>query len=240
MFEDSTFESYGRIRTRSRKWMLATFALNGSILVLLILIPLIYPEALPKGMMSMLLVAPPPPPAAPPKAQPQQAAHPFHGTREFDGLHLTVPRVIPPTISKDTAPEQVPGGNDLISFGTPGGIPGGSDLFRSAPVHPAPAVPKPQGPAHISSGVAAGLLIQKVVPEYPSIARAARVEGTVVLEAVISRTGAIERLRVVSGPVMLQQAALNAVQQWRYRPYMLNGDPVDVETTINVVFTMNR
>jgi protein TonB len=75
---------------------------------------------------------------------------------------------------------------------------------------------------------------------YPPIAKAAQISGTVVLEATISTEGAIENLRVVSGPAMLQQSALNAVKQWRYRPYLLNNTPVEVETTVNVVFSLNQ
>jgi protein TonB len=91
---------------------------------------------------------------------------------------------------------------------------------------------------NISAGVAVGLLLQKTQPTYPPIAKAARVSGTVVLQATISRTGSIENLRVVSGPAMLQQAALDAVKTWRYRPYLLNNEPVEVETTVNVIFTL--
>src|SRR5580658_4917576 len=97
------------------------------------------------------------------------------------------------------------------------------------------AVPKKVA---ISAGVAAGMLLQKTVPMYPPIAKAARVSGTVVLQATISKTGTIENLRIVSGPAMLQQSAMDAVRSWRYRPYLLNGDPVEVETTVNVVFTL--
>jgi protein TonB len=90
----------------------------------------------------------------------------------------------------------------------------------------------------ISSGVATGLLLQKVQPVYPAIAKAARVSGTVVLQATISKTGTIENLRVVSGPAMLQQAAMDAVRNWRYKPYLLNGDPVEVDTQVNVIFSL--
>jgi protein TonB len=82
------------------------------------------------------------------------------------------------------------------------------------------------------------MLIQKTIPTYPPIAKAARVQGTVVLQALISKQGTIENLKVVSGPAMLQQAAEDAVRQWRYRPYLLNNDPVEVETTVNVIFTL--
>jgi protein TonB len=91
---------------------------------------------------------------------------------------------------------------------------------------------------NISAGVMQGMLLQKTVPVYPPIAKAARVSGTVVLQATISKTGSIENLRIISGPAMLQQAALDAVRSWRYRPYLLNNDPVEVETTVNVIFTL--
>jgi periplasmic protein TonB len=81
-------------------------------------------------------------------------------------------------------------------------------------------------------------LIQKTQPVYPPIAKAARVSGTVVIQATISKSGTIENLKVISGPAMLQQSALDAVRSWRYRPYLLNNDPVEVETTINVIFTL--
>jgi protein TonB len=90
----------------------------------------------------------------------------------------------------------------------------------------------------ISAGVAGGLLIQKTSPAYPQIAREARVSGTVVIQATISKTGAIEKLRAVSGPTMLRQPAMDAVKTWRYKPYMLDGEPVDVETTVSVNFTL--
>jgi protein TonB len=119
-------------------------------------------------------------------------------------------------------------------------IPGGVD----SPFHPQ-STPRvvhaaPAGPVRISSGVASSSAIYKALPVYPAIAREARVEGTVVLAATISKQGTIENLRVVSGPPMLQQAALDAVKTWRYKPYLLNGDPVAVETTVNVVFNLQR
>lgn len=85
-----------------------------------------------------------------------------------------------------------------------------------------------------------GILLAKSPPAYPAIAKAAGVQGTVVLQATISKSGTIENLRVVSGPLMLQQAAMDAVKTWRYRSYLLNNEPVEVETTVNVVFAMGR
>jgi len=107
-----------------------------------------------------------------------------------------------------------------------------ASTVRTKPIATAP--PK----VTISAGEAASLLLQKTAPVYPPIAKAARVSGTVVLRAVISKDGMIENVRVISGPAMLQQAALDAVRTWRYRPYLLSSRPVEVETTINVVFAV--
>jgi protein TonB len=90
----------------------------------------------------------------------------------------------------------------------------------------------------ISAGVAEGMLIHKTEPVYPKIAKDSHVSGTVVLKATITKTGTIEGPRVISGPRMLGQAALDAVRTWRYRPYMLDNQPVAVETTISVVFSL--
>ncbi|HWT64704.1 MAG TPA: energy transducer TonB [Terracidiphilus sp.] len=236
MFEDSTFESNGKIRTRSRGWMIATFAFNGSILFALILIPFIYPEALPHQAFPFLLT-PPPPPAAPlPQQPPQQNTPRFHGAPEIDGRTLIAPRRVPTFAPQDFGPEAPA----PIALGDPNGVNGAPpDVFnthRNVPtVHP-----MVKSAVRLSSTVVEGLLIHKVVPTYPPIALSAHIQGTVVLAATISKGGTIENLHVVSGQPMLQQAALDAVQHWAYRPYLLNGEPVAVETTVNVVFTLGR
>ena len=218
--------------------MIAAFLFNGSILLALILVPLIYPDALPHVGMAFLMEAPPPPPPAPPpmRLQRVQAAP---ARSEMDAGRLLAPPRIPIGILKPREPEP-DGTGPVATWGADSGIPGGlSDVFRAHSA--APAVRQaPQGPAHISSGVMEGQLIYKVKPLYPAIAVAARVEGTIVLQAAISKSGRIENLRVVGGPPMLQQAAIDAVKQWRYRPYVLDGQAVEVETTVNVVFLMGR
>jgi protein TonB len=114
-------------------------------------------------------------------------------------------------------------------------------INSAAPAHPsvnvAPARPSSR-PLPVSSGVLAGNLIAPIHPEYPAIAKAAHVEGTVVIDAIISRTGAIESMHVLSGPAMLQPAALAAVRQARYHPFLLNGQPTEVQTTITINFRM--
>lgn len=236
MFEDSTFESTGRIRTRSRGWMMATFSLNGSILVALILIPLIYPEALPHQVMSILLTAPPPPPQ--PVPQQPKPLQQFHGVPQMDAGTLVAPRLIPTTITH-MADREEPAGPSFLALDGPSGssLPADS-VFRSQRLSVAPAEKK--GPVRISSSVVAGLVLHKTIPAYPAIAVATRTEGTVKLGATISKTGTIEDLHVISGPALLQQAAIDAVSNWRYRPFLLNGEPVEVETTVNVIFTLGH
>jgi protein TonB len=88
--------------------------------------------------------------------------------------------------------------------------------------------------------VVQGLLLQRVTPEYPPIARIAGVQGLVVLHALIGKDGTVQNLQVVSGNPLLTTAALDAVKQWRFKPYMLNGEPTNVESQITVSFNLNR
>jgi periplasmic protein TonB len=235
MFEDSTFESTGRIRTRSRGWMIASFILNSAILLAMILVPLIYTQALPHQAIAFLMAIPPPP-AIPPPAPPRELRSAPTSTNMPDG-QILMPTQIPRTIVIPSGPEPANITN-VASMDPSDGVPGGfGDAFRS---QPAPRVVHPdvKTPFRVPSSIEAGLLIRKVIPGYPPLGKAMHVEGTVVLAATISRDGTIANLRVVSGPSVLQQAAYDAVSNWRYRSYRLNGQPVDVETTINVIFTL--
>ena len=116
-----------------------------------------------------------------------------------------------------------------------GGVIGG--IISSTPV----AVPKVATPARVrvSQGVSSGPLIKKVQPNYPPLARQARIQGQVLLQAQISKDGSIENLSLISGHPMLAPAAIEAVKQWRYKPYMLNGEPVAVDTQVVVNFTLS-
>jgi protein TonB len=235
MFEDSTFESSGRIRTRSRGWMIAALIFNGSILLALILIPLIYPQALPRQQTVCLMELPAPPT---PEPRPQPTAQATPTPSEIQGGQIFAPPRIPAYIAIVGKPEAPPSG-EVPGWDTASALPNGPDsIFRSKP---APIVrAESRGPVRVSSSVVAGLLIQKTIPVYPPIAKAVRLEGTVILQATISKAGTIENLHVIDGPGLLQQAALDAVKTWRYRPYLLNGEPVEVETSVNVVFTVAR
>jgi len=108
---------------------------------------------------------------------------------------------------------------------------------RSAAVTVAPTQ-QPATPRSVSSGVMAGMLLAPIQPVYPAIAKAAGISGTVVVEAIISKTGTIESLQVVSGPEMLRRAAIDAIRAARYRPFRLNGEPIEVQTTITVNFRL--
>ena len=238
MFEDSTFESTGRIRTRSRGWMMVAFGVNGSILLALVLIPLIYPEALPSHMMNILIEAPRPPAEIPKPAVQEAPRQAFHGAPQMDGSTLVAPRKIPQEITMVNGPEAPA---PVTSFAMDGGADAATGIrqaFQGQNVSVTPG--PPQGPVRLPSVLAAGMLLEKVLPVYPAIAKAAHVEGVVVLQAMISGSGTIENLRVISGHPMLQRAAIDAVSNWRYRPYLLNGQPVEVETTVNVIFRLSQ
>ncbi len=233
MFEDSTFESYGRIHTRSRAWMFATFAFNGSILLAMVLVPLIFPSALPRMAMSFLMAAPAPRPEEPKPVEPVTVAK--AAPSQFDNGQIAAPTKFPDKPLIVATPDVV----RPITLATAElGTDNTANVFGSKSNHPE-VRQAASGPVRVSAPVVEGLLVRKVTPNYPPIAVTTGLEGTVVLQATISRTGGIENLRVISGPMMLQQAALNAVQQWQYRPYLLNGEPVAVETTINVIFKLH-
>ncbi len=235
MFEDSTFESSGRIHTRSRSWMLAALALDGAILLALILIPLINPEALPRMTMISLMEAPAAPvPETKPEVRPE---HTVMVQREMVGSHIFAPSVIPRGIMMADRPESLPP-VDVANMDLNGN--GNSEVpFGSQSNHPV-VRQEQHGPVRVSGMVEAGLLLNRTIPVYPPIAKATGTQGTVVLQATISRSGTIENLHAVSGPSLLQQAALDAVKNWKYRPYLLDGAPVDVETTVNVIFTLRQ
>lgn len=164
---------------------------------------------------------------------------------ELDNGQLRTPTAIPKkiaTIKEDAAPPPASG----VAGGVVGGVAGGSmggvlggvlgSIVQSTPV----AVPKVAAPQKIrvSSGVAQGNLVRQIKPQYPPLARQARIQGTVVLQAIIGKDGSVQNLHVVSGDRMLVEAALEAVKQWRYKPYFLNGEPVEVDTQININFTL--
>ena len=102
-----------------------------------------------------------------------------------------------------------------------------------------PGNPPPSKIIRKSGGVLQGTATRRVEPTYPPLARTARVQGSVILAAIIGKDGSIQNLHVISGHPLLTQAALDAVKQWKYRPYILNGEPVEVDTQVTVNFTLS-
>jgi protein TonB len=238
MFEDSLIESGGKLSDKRKTTTLFSFLLQFGIIGFMVLLPLLFTEALPKTQLMTFLVAPPPPPPPPP---PPAEVHVVRQVQtDIVNGQLRTPTKIPKKVEMIKEEEAPPPMTSGVVGGVPGGVPGGSmGGVMGSIISTNTAVPtiKPQR-IRVSSGVTQGLVIHKVEPSYPPIAKTARVSGTVILQAVISKDGTIENLHVVSGHPLLTQAALDAVKQWRYRPYILNGDPVEVETTVEVHFTL--
>lgn len=244
MFDDLVISSVHPTKT-NKPWTVAlSVIIQTGIVIVLILIPLIYTEALPKQMLATFLVAPaPPPPPPPPAAAVQRIVKPV--VRLIHNGQMMAPTVIPKKVSMIKEEELPPDvGNVGVVGGVQGGIAGGSangvlgGIIGGVGNMPPP--PKTAGPSRIRVGgnVQQASLIRQVQPSYPPLAKAAHVSGTVVLHAIIAKDGTIEHLEFQSGPAMLMTAAMDAVRQWRYKPTMLNGEPVEVDTQITVVFTL--
>ena len=246
MFSDSLLE-FG-VQPKRKFWATTTsLIVNCLAIVAMLIIPLAFPEALPKAQRLTFLVAPPPPPPPPAAAEVQHVV-PQIQTDMLNNGALRTPTKIPQKIQmiKEEAPPPMPASGGVVG-GVPGGIPGGqmggvigSVISATSSLAAVPKfVPATPQRIRISAGVTKGLLIQRIEPPYPTLARAARVQGDVVLSAVIDTNGHITNLQLVSGHPMLVPAAIAAVKQWRYKPYLLNGQPVEVETTITVIFTLS-
>jgi len=210
----------------------------------LVLYPLLVVEGLPKSSLMVSLTAPPPPPPPPPPPAAAPPKIPVHRVTVED--IMKAPTVIPKTIRQvKDEPEPPPQAAAGVVGGVPGGVPGGSVggvlggiIGSNAP--PPPPPPKAATPKRIRVGgqVESAKLILKPQPEYPPLAKMARIQGTVRLEAIISKDGTIQDLKVIQGHPLLVKAALEAVQRWRYQPTLLNGDPVEVVTEIDVNYTL--
>ncbi len=241
MFEEMVVSSPTSRKTNKPWTVVVSMLVQVTFLAILILIPLIYTEALPKGMLTTMLVAPPPPPPPPPP--PAQIVKVRPQVHLMQNNQLVQPKVIPKDI-KIIKEEAEPDPSAMgMQGGVPGGVAGGSmagvlgGVIGGAGGGPAP--PKPvQGRIRQGGAVTAASLINRVNPVYPPLARQTRVSGTVRLHAIISKEGSVQQLEVLSGHPLLVQSALDAVRQWRYRPTLLNGEPVEVDTTIDVIFSL--
>jgi protein TonB len=246
IFSDSLLE-YGPQRKKKFLATTTSFFLNCLALGVLLILPLIFTEQLPRAQLLTFLVAPPPPPPPPPPAvvEVQRMVHQIQTDMLSTG-QLRTPSKIPQRvemIKEDEAPPPMPATGGVVG-GVPGGVPGGqlggvigSIVSTASNLAAVPKLAAPQR-IRISQGVTKGLLIHREEPSYPPLAKSARIQGEVVLSAVIGVSGEIENLQLVRGHPMLVPAAIAAVKQWRYKPYLLNGQPVEVETTITLVFAL--
>jgi protein TonB len=254
MFEQTFVEGVGQTK---RTWtVLISFIGQMFVIAILVLIPMIYFDALPKSQLTSFLVAPPPPPPPPP---PPAAAPPKVVKvipRQFDAGKLMAPKIIPKevaTIKEEELPPPTSGVSGVVG-GVPGGVAGGTmggvlggiigSVPTAAPPPPPPpkAVEKAAAPTRIKIGgsVQQAKLVRQPHPVYPPLAKQARISGVVKLSAIISKDGTIQKLEVISGHPLLVPAALEAVKQWVYQPTLLNGEPVEVITQIDVNFTLSQ
>jgi len=237
MFEDSLFASrVGRVSSTKRWTFAASVGLQSVAVAGLMVLPLLHPELLsthldpPKVLMPLM-----PKPLVPVVTERMSGA---------ESSSVALPSVTEVAATTSLLPSLHPAAGDQPMVGPigpgmamPDGFPNGLGGLGDGRAPVVTVKPAP-GPLHVSTGVSEGMLLAPIRPVYPAIARAAGVHGTVVVEAVISREGKIESLRVVSGPAMLQGAAIDAIREARYRPYRLNGEPTEVQTTITVNFLM--
>jgi periplasmic protein TonB len=241
MFADSLLDSPWANRSYRGWTTLVSFAVQAVAVGSLLLLPLIYTSGLPPLQLMAALVAPAPPPAPLPPAVRAQRANSSASNVAANG-NLIAPQSIPHAIAQftETTPPPPP---DLGSVGAPYGTGGrtaangvwnslGDGLAVAPP--PAPVLRPPR-----VSRMMEGNLIYRVQPEYPALARIARIQGTVVLHAVIGKDGTIKDLQVISGPPLLVRAAEEAVSRWRYRPYILNAEPIEVDTQVTVSFVLS-
>jgi periplasmic protein TonB len=233
-----------RMKTRSRSWqVLVSFVGHSVALAIIIVIPLLYTHSMDLSQFrNTFLVAPPPPPPAPRMAP----THPAFHLRE---TKLYQPRVIPRQIAqiKDEPPPSQPAFSGM-SGGVPGGVPGGQlggvlggILGPGNRQLATPPPPKPishHGPYRVGGKVQAPRLIRQVQPIYPILAKEARISGEVAIDSVIDEHGNVTQAKVISGNPLLVTSALNAVEQWKYQPTLLNGQPISVDLEVTVTFKL--
>jgi protein TonB len=253
MFEQSLVDGQG---ATSKPWTVFVSFISQILLTgVLILIPLIYTDTLPKAQLTSFLVAPPPPPPPPPPPQPMPEVKIVKVIpKQFDAGRLTAPKQIPKDIAM-IKEEELPPSMPAVGVvgGVPGGVPGGTPggviggiigaVPAAAPPPPPPPVKKEEKPPtpqriRVGGNVQSAKLVRQPKPVYPPLAKQARIQGTVRFQAIIGKDGTIQNLQLVSGHPLLVPSATEAVKQWVYQPTLLNGEPVEVVTQIDVNFTL--
>lgn len=233
MFGDTLLDSSSALRKRKRWPMAAAFTAEVIVAGIVVMIPLLSTGvisvsarmSLPIPMKPIAIERVKPIPAGHPSTDPMPSARPIvmMANNNKNSIYLGPP-VTPTTDWKEATP---PGYDGPVG---PHNIPG--DLIGAGPA----AVSVKPGPKRVISQLTEAQLLNRVEPVYPHIAALSGIQGQVRLHAIIARDGSIQSLNVTSGHPMLASAALEAVRQWRYRPYILNGEAVEVETFITVNF----
>jgi protein TonB len=238
MFADSFCDTNWDNQSHRGWTTLLSFGLQAIFVASLLVLPFLYTQGLPSLISPSRLLVPMTLPRAP-------RIEAIGDTARFvtivPGHPLFTPRHIPNVIPQSTASDlQPPSLNTAISGQSGTGNPG-EGIFASTGDSLPVVISHPSISTHhlLISHMMEGNLIRRVEPAYPAIARQARIQGIVLLRATISKDGTIENLQLLSGHPMLAQAAIETVRQWRYRPYYLNGDPVEVETQVTVKFTLS-
>ena len=248
MFE----QSFVTGKTNQTWTVFVSFLTQMGMLGIAILIPMIYFETLEGFQLTALLVAPPPPPPPPPPPAPVKVVKVI--PRQLDAGRLITPKSIPKEIAiikEDELPPVAAGVVGGVPGGVPGGTPGGviggiiGSVPTAAPPPPPPVkveAPKPPPVTRIRVGgnVQAARLLKQPKPIYPPLARQARIQGTVRFTAIIGKDGTIQNLQLITGHPLLVQSAYDAVKQWVYQPTLLNNEPVEVVTQIDVNFTLTQ
>lgn len=243
MFEQTFIESTGK--TKKASAVASAFVVESILLIAVIVIPLMLTEGLPKGFMSDMLTAPSAPEKPkPPEAPPPETVKVKVPPKQFDMDKLMAPTKVPQKVAEivDDPGVELPSASQ-VAGAMPTTAPLGN-IMKAAPPPPPPpkAVEKPPTPSRIRVGgnVAAASLIRKIQPVYPQLAKQARVQGSVHFTAIIGKDGTIQNLQLIGGHPLLVQAAQDAVKQWLYKPTLLNGEPVEVVTQIDVNFTLSQ
>jgi protein TonB len=241
MFADSLLETSWAHRSRRSWTTLTSFGLQAAILGIVLFLSLLKTIEMPRAQVVSTPIS-----LGRPDPTPLTEHVPARGSAmqiiPISG-RIMAPSHIPTSVltgSDDTPPPAIGGGGGGGDIGLPIGSTNGLPLSitGSRPMPVIPVAPPPSKPVFRTSTMLQGSLIRMIKPVYPPLARSARIEGSVVLEALINKAGTIQNLHLIRGHPMLVPAALDAVKQWQYRPYILNGEPIEVETQITVNFTL--
>ncbi len=241
-------ENHFKTGSRTLK-ILISVATHLTLIALPILLGLYFTDTINiKQYAAMMLVAPPPPPPPPPAAV---AVAKIAATRRtfMNAGKLIAPTFIPQQIAELKEAPIEPESFDGVAGGVPGGVPGGQmggvlggvigGMMNSSAKPVAPPV-KPVTRLRVGGHVRAPKLLTQVMPEYPALARQAHIQGQVTIDAVLDEKGNVIEMRVISGPSLLRQAALNALSQWKYEPTYLNEQPISVQLIAEVTFQLSQ